>query len=78
MKTVSVIISGQGEDNIREVDLSPGSTAGDVLRALNLPESYLVSREGTAQPFALEEEIYAAVPEGAKLRCVPQATVGTC
>ena len=48
----------------------------DLLRALGLPDTYVVSREGSAQPFASQEEIYDQVPDGSKLRCVPQAVVG--
>jgi hypothetical protein len=76
MKTLAVIISGApGSDNIREVELQPGTTAGDVLRALGLRD-YLLSREGSGQHFAENEEIYEACPDGGKLRATATAEVG--
>lgn len=78
MKTLAVIISGAPSgDNVREVELERGTTAGDVLRALGL-RNYLLSREGSGsgQNFAETEEIYDAVSDGAKLRAVPTAEVG--
>jgi hypothetical protein len=76
MKTVAVIISGApAGENLREVDIEPGTSAGDVLRALNLT-GYILSREGSAQAFAAEEDIYGAVEQGGKVRCTPIAEVG--
>jgi hypothetical protein len=76
MKNVAVIISGQGQDNLREVELSPGTTTRDVLKALKLTDTYLLSHDGDPQPFAPDEELYEQVRDGAKLRCAPRATVG--
>lgn len=55
--------------------MQPGATAGDVLRELGL-EGYLLSREGSAQAFANEENLYAAVDDGTKIRATPIAEVG--
>lgn len=76
MKTISVIISGlpQGE-NIRELEIQPGTSACDLTRALNL-EGYLISKENSSQKFANEEESYPVVEDGAKLRATPIAEVG--
>lgn len=77
MKTVVVVISGlPSGENVRETEIQPGTTAGDVLKALNL-HGYLLSREGSSQAFAAEENIYDAVSEGEKLRSVPVAEVGS-
>lgn len=77
MKTVVVIVSGRpAPGNIQEIDIQPGTTAGDVLNSLNL-NGYLLSREGSAQAFAAEEEIYSVIEDGQKLRCTPIAEVGT-
>lgn len=77
MKTAAVVISGlPAGQNVREIEVRPGTTAGDVLRALNL-NGYLLSREGSAQAFAAEEGIYEAISDGQKLRCTPIAEVGS-
>lgn len=76
MKTAAVIISGAPSgDNLRELELQAGTSAGDVLRALNL-NGYLLSKEGSAQAFAAEEDIYGALADGDKLRATPVAEVG--
>ncbi|REJ71275.1 MAG: hypothetical protein DWQ34_00910 [Planctomycetota bacterium] len=76
MKTAAVIISGApAGDNLRDIDVPPGSSAGDVLRTLDL-NGYLLSKEGSAQAFAAEEDIYAAIQSGDKLRATPVAEVG--
>jgi hypothetical protein len=75
-KTIAVVVSGAPEsDALREATIEPGSTAGDVLAALNLT-GYLLSRAGSAQHFAAEEVIYDAVRDGDKLNATPVATVG--
>jgi hypothetical protein len=80
MKTIALIISGRpggdNVDNVHEIELHPGSTSGDVLRSVGLGTDYLLSLEGAGNPFALEEQIYDAVPDGAKLRAAPVAEVG--
>lgn len=76
-KNVAVLISGAPDgDNLKDVELPPGSTAGDVLQAIGLADGYLLSREGSSQPFAAEETIYDSVPEGGKLRATPLSVVG--
>lgn len=78
MKSAAVVISGAPEgDNIRDVEIQPGTTAGDLLRALNL-SGYLLSREGSGQHFAEPEDIYSAIESSGftKFRATPQAEVG--
>lgn len=76
MKTAAIIISGlPAGDNLRELEIQAGTNAGDVLRALNL-NGYLLSREGSAQAFAAEEDLYGAISDGDKLRATPVAEVG--
>jgi hypothetical protein len=36
MKHLSVVVAGSGQ--IRDVQIQPGTTAGDILHQLNLPE----------------------------------------
>lgn len=76
MKQIAVIISGASGDNVKDVTLPPGATAGDVLQAIGLGEDFLLSREGSSQVFSREEDVYDAVPEGGKLRATPLAVVG--
>lgn len=77
MKTISVLISGQGgDDALREVELQPGSNAADLLQALGLPDSYLLSSADGSRVFASDEDLYPILESGCKVRCVPQATVG--
>ena len=47
MKKLSVVVAGTGQ--IRDVEIQPGTTAGDVLHQLNLPD-YLLSK-GPNEPF---------------------------
>ena len=47
MKKLSVVVAGTGQ--IRDVEIQPGTTAGDILHQLNLPD-YLLSR-GPNEPF---------------------------
>lgn len=76
MKSLAIVISGAPADrNFREIEIQPGTTAGDVLRAVGLT-GYLLSREGSGQHYAAEEELYPVVESGMKLRATPQAEVG--
>ena len=76
MKNCTVIISGVPEANkLREVELQPGTTSGDVLKALGL-SGYLLGRESSGHYYAHDEEIYASVEDGSKLRATLQSDVG--
>ena len=77
MKTAIVAISGlpPGE-NIREVEIAPGTMVRDCLKALGL-DQHVLSREGEAMAFAAEEDLYAQIDDGCKLRCTPIAEVGS-
>ena len=55
MKKLAVVVAGSG--NIQDVEIQPGTTAGDVLHKLNL-QDYLLSK-GPGEPFfAAAESIY--------------------
>lgn len=76
MKNCIVVISGAPPgDNVKEIELQPGSTAQDALRAMGL-DSYVLSREGSGHAFAAEEDLFAQVEDGQKLRATPVAEVG--
>ena len=73
MKKLSVVVAGTGQ--IRDVEIQPGTTAGDVLHQLTLPD-YLLS-EGPDKPFfAAAESIYDKVKDGEKVFASTKAEVG--
>ena len=73
MKKLSVVIAGTG--NIHDVNIQPGTTAGDVLHKLNL-QDYLLSK-GPGEPFfAAAESIYDKVKDGEKIFASTKAEVG--
>jgi hypothetical protein len=73
MKKLSVVVAGSGQ--IRDVEIQPGTTAGDVLHQLNLPE-YLLSK-GPGEPFfAAAESVYDKVKDGEKVFASTKAEVG--
>ena len=75
-KKLAVLISGAPEgSNLRDLEIEPGTTTRDVLKALNL-EGYLLSRQDDMQPLAPLENVYESVPDGAKLLASPPAQVG--
>jgi hypothetical protein len=77
MKRVSVVLSGAVGGDVRDIDLMPATTPRDVLQMIGLGnQQYLVSLEGSAEAFAAEEQIYARVPDGGKLRLTPVSDVG--
>ena len=71
MKRVAVI-SG---DEVRDVDLQPGTTSADVLNQLGLsPDLFVSKRDGL--PFGASECIYDQVRDGEKLYASAPAVVG--
>jgi sulfur carrier protein ThiS len=73
MKTVAVQVG----DEVREVQIQPGTTVRDLLEFLQLPDTYLISPAGSSMPFATDgESLYDAVNDGQKLRATVPANVG--
>jgi hypothetical protein len=73
MKTLTVVVAGTGQ--FHDVEIQPGTTAGDILHQLNLPE-YLLS-SGPNQPFfAAAETVYDKVKNGEKVFASTKAEVG--
>lgn len=73
MKKISVAVSGS--DEIKDLEIESGTTAADVLAALNLTNFELLpEKEGT--PFGRTESIYGKVEDGDKLFAVPTGDVG--
>ena len=73
MKKLSVVVAGTGQ--IRDIEIQPGTTAGDVLHQLNLPD-YLLTKGPDDPFFAAAESIYDKVRDGEKLFASTKADVG--
>jgi hypothetical protein len=73
MKNLSVVVAGTGD--IKDLEIQPGTTAGDVLHQLALPD-YLLSRGPNEPFFAAAESIYDKVKGGEKIFASTKAEVG--
>jgi hypothetical protein len=73
MKKLSVVVAGTGQ--IRDVEIQPGTTAGDVLHQLSLSD-YLLSKGPNEPFFAAAESIYDKVKDGEKIFASTKAEVG--
>lgn len=73
MKRISVVVAGTGQ--IRDLEIQPGTSAGDILAQLQLRD-YQLSR-GPNEPFlAHAESVYDKVNDGEKLFASTKAEVG--
>jgi hypothetical protein len=73
MKKLAVVVAGTGQ--IRDAEIQPGTTAGDVLHQLNLPD-YLLSKGPNDPFFANAESIYDKISDGEKIFASTKAEVG--
>lgn len=73
MKKIAVVVAGSGQ--IRDAEIQPGTTAGDVLHQLNLKD-YLLSKGPNDPFFAATESIYDKVNDGEKIFASTKAEVG--
>lgn len=73
MKNISVVVAGSGQ--IRDIQVQPGTTAGEVLDHLSL-KGYLLSKGPNDPFFAAAETIYDKVNDGEKLFASTKAEVG--
>jgi hypothetical protein len=73
MKKLSVVVAGTGQ--IRDVEIQPGTTAGDILQQLTLPD-YLLSKGPNEPFFAAGESVYDKVRDGEKIFASTKAEVG--
>ena len=73
MKRLSVVVAGTGQ--IRDLEVQPGTTAGDILNQLNL-EDYLLSKGPNDPFFANGESVYDKVNDGEKIFASTRAEVG--
>ena len=72
MKHLVVIVSGTGQPH--DLEIQPGTTAGDVLKQIGLT-GYVLQKNGE-NPFGETENIYPRVEDGEKLYANSPATVG--
>lgn len=73
MKRLSVVVAGSGQ--IRDIQIQPGTSVGDVLHQLNL-DDYLLSK-GPNEPFlAKADTLYDKVNDGEKVFASTKAEVG--
>jgi hypothetical protein len=73
MKKLSVVVAGTG--NINDIEIQPGTTAGDVLNQLGLRD-YLLSKGPNDPFFAAAESVYDKVRDGEKIFASTKAEVG--
>lgn len=73
MKKLSVVVAGTGQ--IKDVEIQPGTTAGDVLHGADLVD-YLLSKGPNEPFFAATESIYDKVKDGEKIFASTKAEVG--
>jgi hypothetical protein len=74
MKRLSVVVAGSGQ--IRDVQIQPGTSVGDVLQQLQLND-YLLSK-GPNEPFlANADTLYDKVNDGEKVFASTKAEVGS-
>jgi hypothetical protein len=73
MKKLSVVVAGTGQ--IRDLEIKPGTTAGDILAQLNLRD-YLLSKGPNDPFFANGESVYDKVADGEKIFASTKAEVG--
>ncbi len=74
MKRLSVVVAGSGQ--IRDIQIQPGTSVGDVLQQLNLGD-YLLSK-GPNEPFlAKADTLYDKVNDGEKIFASTKAEVGS-
>ncbi|MBM3796487.1 MAG: hypothetical protein FJW31_21035 [Acidobacteria bacterium] len=73
MKKLSVVVAGTG--NIHDLEIRPGTTAGDVLAQLKLTD-YLLSKGPNEPFFAQAESVYDKVGDGEKIYASTKAEVG--
>lgn len=74
-KNVAIIVAGaQGEQEIKDLTIKPGTTARDILQTLSL-NRYVISK-GDGKVFGPRDNVYEQVENGEKLYATTEAEVG--
>jgi len=68
-KNISIVVAGSGE--IRDLEIAPGVTVGEVLNTAGL-QGYQVSRRGNVQPLEPGANLYELVENNEKLYATPE------
>jgi len=74
MKNAVIIVAGTGQHH--DVQVEPGTTAGDVLSQVGL-NGYVLSKDNGAHVFGNTENIYPDIDDGEKLHAASKTDVGT-
>ena len=74
MKNTTVVISESGE--IHDLTIQPATTAREVLGQVGLGAAYVLTTGRGQEPFGADENVYAAVSDGAKLYASTPGEVG--
>ena len=73
MKNIVVITAATGEH--RDLTIEPGTTAGDILKELNL-SGYVLSKDSGNHVFGESENVYSEIDDGEKLHASAKTDVG--
>jgi hypothetical protein len=75
MKNITVVSAASGQHN--DLTIPPGTTVRDIRQQLGLDNGFILTTGRGSEPFADDENIYPAVPDGAKLYASTPVEVGT-
>jgi len=74
MKRLLLVVSGSGRQH--DLEIKPGTTAGDVLSELGL-DGYTICPEPNSDAFGTDENLYTAkIEDGQKVFAISRAEVG--
>jgi len=74
MKSITVVVAATNQVN--ELAIKPGTTAKEILQQMNLPDSYVLTSGRGQEPWGADENVYAAVVDGAKVYASTPVEVG--
>ena len=73
-KDVAILVPGTGDEReICDLSIQPGTTAAEVLKAMELDPAKFqlqLQREGQFQPLSGSDNVYGAVEDGEKLHAM--------
>ena len=73
-KQIIVKVAGAGEP--REASIHPGTTSRELMDALGLSRSLLITQDPAGTPFGIDEILWDKVENGQKLYAAPPMEVG--
>ena len=75
MKTIAIKVAGSDQEPL-DVEIAPGTSAGDIIRQLGLQGYLLSTGPASDRFFGDDENVYSAVADGDKLFATTRAEVG--